>query len=142
MKKLTTTIAAALIMISSLSAFAANKSTPVKFVDSKHLVDVYLAAITSGTWAYADALYDKNFQYTNSTNAAQYSKSSYIKFLKENKGIKYDCTTSYEILDESGQACIAKATMKFKNFTRVDYITLNKSEEGWKVSKVLSTYPQ
>lgn len=73
--------------------------------------------------------------------ATTFQRSSIALFLKATKGLKYDCKTSYEILDEAGQTCIAKTTMKFDNFTRVDYITLSKSQDGWQVSKVLTTYP-
>ena len=64
-----------------------------------------------------------------------------LKFLKNTKGCKFDCHTKSQILDETGKSCVAKATMKFNHFTRVDYITLNKTIDGWKVSKVVSTYP-
>ncbi len=55
-------------------------------------------------------------------------------------GNKYDCKSSYEILSQDGKVCVAKATMAFDNFSRVDYITLNQGKDGWKVSKVETTY--
>jgi len=57
-------------------------------------------------------------------------KKEYIKYLKANKGNKYDCKSSYDILSHDGKVCAAKVTMAFDNFTRVDYITLNQGKDG------------
>src|SRR5690606_12133363 len=82
------------------------------------------------------------FEYRNVNNNDRAGKKEYIKFLKANKNRQYDCKSNYEILSQDGKVCIAKATMVFDNFTRVDYITLNQGKDGWKVSKVETTYPE
>ncbi|QBQ42878.1 hypothetical protein E2P86_17735 [Sphingobacterium psychroaquaticum] len=141
MKRTVTTLAAAFIMIASFSSFAAEKANPLKNLDSKNIVLSYVAAATSGNTTLNKHLFADDFAYSNTANGDNFSKKQYSAFLKATKGLKYDCKTSYEILDEAGQTCIAKTTMKFDNFTRVDYITLSKSQDGWQVSKVLTTYP-
>ncbi|QBQ42879.1 hypothetical protein E2P86_17740 [Sphingobacterium psychroaquaticum] len=141
MKRTVTTIAAAFIMIASFSSFAAEKANPLRNLDSKNIVLSYLEATTAGNVVWNKHLFAEDFTYSNVANGDNFSKKQYRAFLKATKGLKYDCTTTYEILDEAGQTCMAKATMKFDNFTRVDYITLSKSQEGWQVSKVLTTYP-
>ncbi|WP_437921521.1 nuclear transport factor 2 family protein [Sphingobacterium sp. LRF_L2] len=141
MKKTLTTIAAAFIMISSFSAFAAENANPLKNVESDKIVTTYLEATTLGTVELNKFLFADDFEYSNTANGDSFNKKQYTNFLKAHKGVKFDCETTYEILDQSGQACVAKATMKFANFTRVDYITLNQSAEGWKVSKVVTGYP-
>lgn len=143
MKRTITTIATAIIMIASFSSFAgaATKLNPLKDAESAKIVITYLEAITDGNTDLNNFLFAEDFEYKNG-NGHRFNKKKYIAFLQANKDLKYDCTTSYEILDQSGKACVAKATMKFDNFTRVDYITLNHSADGWKVHKVVTTYPQ
>ncbi|MFD1768669.1 nuclear transport factor 2 family protein [Sphingobacterium suaedae] len=141
MKKTLTSIATALIMITSFSSFAAEKTNPLKYVASNKIIETYLAATTFGSIDFNNFLFTTDFEYTNSANGDRFNKLQYTDFLKAHKGIRYDCTTSYEILDQTGKACMAKVTMKFNTFTRIDYITLNNTAEGWKVNKVATTYP-
>jgi hypothetical protein len=141
MRKTLKTIAAALIMVTSLSSFASEKANPLKDVESNMVIDTYLEAVTVGSIDLNKFLFAGDFEYRNVNNNDRVGKKEYIKFLEANKGTKYDCESSYEMLSQDGKVCMAKATMVFDNFTRVDYITLNQSKDGWKVSKVETTYP-
>lgn len=141
MKRTVYSIAAALIMLTSFSAFAAEKSSPTSLTNSKTLVHNYMAATTEGQSNFSKADLSDNFSYVNANNADQYGKKAYSRFIKKNKGLNYDCVSSYEILSETAEVCNAKVSMKFANFTRVDFITLEQSATGWKVAKVITTYP-
>lgn len=141
MKTTLSTIATAFLMILSLSSFTLPKVNPLKYMDTKAIVVTYIEATTLGSDMYNKYLLTEDFEYINTANQDSYNKKAYLKFLKANKGLKFDAKTNYQILDESGKTCIAKATSTFENFIRVDHITLNKTEEGWKVSKVVTTYP-
>ncbi|HLT88766.1 MAG TPA: hypothetical protein VKZ57_14340 [Sphingobacterium sp.] len=141
MKPTLKTIAAALIMLTSLSSFASEKANPLKDMKSDMILNTYLETVTVGSIDLNKFLFADDFQYRNLNNNDRAGKKEYIKFLKANKGAQYDCKSSYEILSQDGKVCVAKATMAFDNFTRVDYITLNQGKDGWKVSKVETTYP-
>ena len=141
MKKTLATIATALLMIVSLSSFASSAIDPLKNMNTKAFLMTYIEATTVGSDMYNAYLLADDFEYVNTANKDSSNKKAYLKFLKANKGLKFDSKTSHEILDETGKTCIAKATSTFENFTRVDYITLNKTVDGWKVSKVVTTYP-
>jgi hypothetical protein len=136
-----TTIATALILFASSMAFAAKKNSPTKNMNAMRTIATYLDATALGNAQFNEHLFATDFEYYNSANDNKHSKKDYTKFLKENKGLQYDCKTTYEILDESGSSCVAKATMEFANFTRVDHITLSSTKNGWQVSKVVTTYP-
>ncbi|MBD1426701.1 nuclear transport factor 2 family protein [Sphingobacterium arenae] len=142
MKTTLKTIAAALIMVTSLSSFASERPNPLKDVESSMILNTYLEAVTLGSIELNKFLFTDDFQYRNVNNNDRAGKKEYIKYLNANKGNKYDCKSSYQILSQDGKVCVAKATMTFDNFTRVDYITLNQSKDGWKVSKVETTYPE
>jgi len=141
MKTTLKTIAAALIMVTSLSSFASEKANPLKDVESSMILNTYLEAVTVGSIELNKFLFADDFQYRNVNNNDRAGKKEYIKYLKANKGMQYDCKSSYQILSQDGKVCVAKAIMAFDNFTRVDYITLNQGKDGWKVSKVETTYP-
>ncbi|SFT09211.1 nuclear transport factor 2 family protein [Sphingobacterium wenxiniae] len=141
MKTTWRTITAALIMVTSLSSFASEKANPLKNVESGMVIGSYVDAVTVGSIDLNKFLFADDFQYRNLSNNDCAGKKEYIKFLKANKGMQYNCESSYKILSQDGKVCVAKATMAFDNFTRVDYITLNQGKDGWKVSKVETTYP-
>ncbi|NQD71280.1 hypothetical protein HP439_11160 [Sphingobacterium shayense] len=140
MKKSIATIAAAIIMITSFSAFAIDKPNPAKNFTSSKIIASYVEVTTVGTVDLNNFLFADDFKYQNVANGHTFNKKEYAKFLDKNKGLQYNCETSYQILDENGKACFAKTTMKFKNFTRVDYLTLNHTGDGWKISEVVTSY--
>ncbi|GGH18761.1 hypothetical protein FAZ19_11375 [Sphingobacterium alkalisoli] len=135
-----TTIATTFLLISTFNSFAAEKANPLKNMNSKGIIAVYLDAAALGNTQYNEHLFAKDVECYNTVNDSKHNKKDYTKFLKENKGLQYDCKTTYQILDESGNSCIAKATMEFADFTRVDHITLCQTKDGWQVSKVVTTY--
>jgi len=135
------TIATALILFASSMAFGTDKNSPTKSMNAMRTIAMYLDATALGNAQFNEKLFAKDFEYYSTANDSKHSKKNYTKFLKENQGMQYDCKTTYEILDESGNSCIAKATMEFESFTRIDHITLCHTKDGWQVSKVVTTYP-
>lgn len=140
MKRTIATIATAVLMTLSFSSFANSNSNPLKEKDAKEILLTYVEATAVGTIDYNKFLFADDFEYTNTTTEEKFSKKQYLSFLKENKGLQYNCKSNYEILDRTGNTAVAKSTMKFDNFTRVDHITLTNSKDGWKVSKVVTSY--
>ena len=138
MKKTCTTIATALLMLVSFSSFAAN---PLKNAEARFVLSTYIDAVTLGTDAYSKYLLTDDFEYKNTANQDAHNRRAFLRFLKENKGYQSSAVTTHEILDLSGKSCVAKATMTFQDFTRVDHITLSNTKDGWKVSKIVTTYP-
>src|SRR5690606_6392768 len=113
MKKTLSTIAVAFFMIISLSSFAKTSSiNPLKNMDSKAILITYIEATTLGSDMYNKFLLTDDFEYVNTSNKGSYNKKAYLKFLKDNKGLKFNAETEYLILDETGNTCIAKADRK------------------------------
>ena len=140
MKRPIATIAVAIIMITSFNAFATNKGNPLITFKSAEIINTYIEVATLGSVEMNKFLFANDFEYQNAANGHTFNRKEYIKFLEKNEGLQYNCETSYKILDENAQACLAKTTMKFKNFTRIDYVTLNQTADGWKVSKIVTSY--
>lgn len=127
-------------VLSGLNAKASEKVNPLKDYNANKIALTYVEALTSGNINFNQHLFTTDFTYESSINNQVSSKRQYLDFLKANKGLIYDCQKTYEILDQVGKTSIAKATLKFENFTRVDYITMMQSADGWKVNKVVTTY--
>jgi hypothetical protein len=139
MKKITTILAAVLMTI-SLSSFANSSANPLREKNAKDILLTYVEATALGTSDFNNYLFTKDFQYENLANKDKFGKRKYVKFLDSNKGLNYNCNKSYEVLDVAGKTAIAKSTLVFENFTRVDHITLTQTKDGWKISKVVTSY--
>ncbi|WP_164126758.1 MULTISPECIES: nuclear transport factor 2 family protein [Sphingobacterium] len=140
MKKIIATIATVFILALSFNASAKTAFNPLKDVSALKIALTYVEAITIGNTEFNKYLFAPDFEYRVASTDQVHNRATYLKFLKGNKGLKYNCKTSYEILDQTGPTCMAKASMQFEKFTRIDYITLLQTPDGWKVSKVVTTY--
>ena len=140
MKKTFYTIATLFVVLTSMSSFAANRSNPLSVNSSKTVINAYMAASVLGDGQLSKDLLTNDFTFTSAANGTTHAKKAYSKFLKGTKGLKYNCTTRYEMLSENDNTALAKATMQFEGFTRVDMITLQASTEGWKIAKIVSDY--
>lgn len=136
MKKIISLLGLATMML----CFSFAKANPIKEFNTKKIISIYVEATNLGNSIYNAHLFADDFEYRDSNNNKT-DKKTYLKFLKQNENYIFNCDTAYEILDEYGKSCVAKVTMKFENFIRVEYVTLSKTEEGWKISKVITTYP-
>ncbi|MBE8723071.1 nuclear transport factor 2 family protein [Sphingobacterium pedocola] len=142
MKRIIFSITTALILISPFSSSAVEKANPLKNMNTTAIVAVYLNATALGNPEFSEQLFARDFEYyVAGLNVFKFNRKQYLKFLKQNTGLQFNCKTTSEILAENGDSCTAKTTMQFENFTRVDYITLCRKKDSWQVSKVVTTYP-
>lgn len=141
MKKIILTVVTLFTLAFSFNASAIEAFNPLKDVNAMKIALTYVEAITLGNTEFNKYLFTSDFEYRIAATDQVHNRATYLKYLKGNQGLKYNCETSYEILDQTGPTCMAKATMKFEKFTRVDYITLLQTQDGWKINKVVTTYP-
>lgn len=135
------TIAVLFIALVTTVFYAHADIKPYKELDSKEVIMKYVGASLLGHSDYTKYMFANDFTYSNTANSDVHGKKEYLKFLKDVKSLKLNCTQQLEVLDQMGNTAIGKVTMDFGHFSRVDYITLILSEEGWKISKVVTTYP-
>lgn len=140
MKTTIATLTAVLAFCTTMHASAHANDVPNERDHTTSVMASYSEATTAGKLDWNTLTFTEDFTYENVATGVKAGQKAYRKFLSENEGLQYDCQTSYAILDETNDVCIAKVTLAFANFTRVDYVTLNKSQ-GWSVSKVVTTYP-
>lgn len=133
---------AAIVTISSLG-FAVAKGNDVRVAKATNGVELYIDLLCAGDMESVDYLFDQQLTYEVSNNGkvTKYSRQQLIDHMKQGKGIQQDCRTNYAIVESCGDYALAKVEMKYDSFSRVDYVTLNRYGNEWKVSQVTSTYP-
>jgi hypothetical protein len=137
---MTNSFAAIIFVLASASVKAETKSTRLATADNS--VDLYIETITMGNLENADDLFSKQFiQNTNANGKViTHNKEQVISFIKGQKNVKQNCNTSYAVMEQSDDYAVAKVEMKYREFTKIDYVTLSKEGADWKVNQVVTTY--
>jgi len=147
MKTLVKTFAAAALIAVSTFTMAAEgpgaKATNanVNLSTADFALEHYVAVTTEGESAGVEQLFAEDFsQKIQTSNAQTHGRSAVVKSLKKQKGEKLNCEVSTDILEESADYMVAKVTLKFENFSKVDLVTLVREGNNWKVSKSINSY--
>ncbi|WP_447768336.1 nuclear transport factor 2 family protein [Sphingobacterium faecium] len=148
MKTLAKTFAAAAMIAVSTCTMAAGKpevSNPKKAVVNLSTADLaidhYVAVMTEGQAEGVEQLFTSDFsQKVHASNDQTNSRSEVISFLKKQKGEQLNCKTSTTIVEQSSDYMLAKVTMQFDGFTKIDLVTLVNDGGNWKVSQSINSY--
>ncbi|MGJ1322415.1 MULTISPECIES: nuclear transport factor 2 family protein [Sphingobacterium] len=148
MNTLTKTFAAAaLIAVSTFTMAAAkpagdnSKKATVNLSTADLAIDHYVAVMTEGQSAGVEQLFTSDFnQKVQVSEVKTNSRSAVISFLKKQKGEQLNCKTSTTIVQESADYMLAKVTMQFDGFTKIDLVTLVNDGGNWKVSQSINSY--
>ena len=148
MKTLAKTFAAAALITISTCTMAAgkpvgdnSKKATVNLSTSDLAIDHYVAVMTEGQSAGVEQLFTSDFnQKVHASTNRINSRSEVISFLKKQKGEQLNCKTSATIVEQSSDYMLAKVTMQFDGFTKIDLVTLVNDGGSWKVSQSINTY--
>lgn len=146
MKNLVKTFAiAGLLFASSVTAFAVDKDKDkLNTAVIENVVDAYINTTVKGNVEHVDDLFGKDFtqKFNTEYKQAPIARASYIKQLKSQKGITFNCDTDYQVVETAGKYTLAKVSLNFSNFKRTDYLTMIQDQDGWKITEVNSVYEQ
>ncbi len=133
---------AGLLFTASMSIYAKTPKDALNAALVENVVDAYINSTVKGNTAYINQLFDDNFVQRFQTNHKQapVSKAAYLKHLKSQEGITFNCDSDFEVIEKSNYYSIAKVTLNFDNFTRVDYVSLQLEDSGWKIKEVNSVF--
>ncbi|MEN5088555.1 nuclear transport factor 2 family protein [Sphingobacterium faecium] len=148
MKTLTKTFAAAALIALSIFTMAAakpagdnSKKATVNLSTADLAIDHYVAVMTEGQSAGVEQLFTSDFnQKVQVSEVKTNSRSAVISFLKKQKGEQLNCKTSTTIVQESADYMLAKVTMQFDGYTKIDLVTLVNDGGNWKVSQSINSY--
>lgn len=135
------TLAATLLTLVSLSAFAADGiKTEKPSIDNA--LNKYVNAVAKGKMEGFGDILDENMKLKviKAEKVVNYSKADLLKSLKSSENVVQNCTTSYEIEEINSSQAIVKVSMQYAGFTKINYINLDKAEAGWKITNISSSY--
>lgn len=69
-----------------------------------------------------------------------FNKKEIIKSMENLRGVQQNCTTNYNVVETFDKYVLFKVEMKYPNFSRFNYITLNLCSDGWKITNISSIF--
>lgn len=133
--------------VAVMTVGAASAKTIDKPVKEKttvnYAVDAYVKAVSLGQNAgLGEVLDNSNFKLTmvRGENTVTYNKTEFLDFMKTTEDVKQDCKVVVTPNEGSPDATVVKVSMEYKDFTRVNYVTLNNTSDGWKITSIYSVF--
>ena len=135
------TLAASLLTIVSLSAFAADgeKSEKLKI---NYTLNTFVDAMANGQMEDLGDILDDQMKFTvvRSEKVINYSKSQLLNSLKQSENVVQNCDTDYDVEKINSSQALVKVIMKYEGFTKINYINLDNTKTGWKIMNISSSY--
>jgi len=134
-------LAAALLIFLSVSAFANDDSKNQK-LQMDYALKTYIDAISNGNIKGLPEVLDSDvkFTITRGEQIVSYSKSEMLSSLKTTQNIQQNCVTDYTIIDQNPAQAVVKVTMKYAEFSKVNFVTMTNTTRGWKITNVSSSF--
>lgn len=131
------TLAAALLVTLSVSAFAVDGSKSEK-LEMNYALNTYIDAVTRGKIAPLDEVLDKDVKFTTTRGAKifNHSKTAMLNSLKESENVVYNCVTEFNIVESTPTMSLVKVIMKYDGFSKINYVSLANTSKGWKITNV------
>ena len=135
------TITAALLIAFSFSAFAADGTAKEKR-EMNYALKTYIEAVTEGKIADLPEVLDKDvkFSSTRGEKIVSHSKSEMLSALKVSENVKQNCAASYSVVEATPSFSVVKVTLKYDGFSRVSYLNLANTGNGWKITSVSTSF--
>jgi hypothetical protein len=137
MKTLKSIMLGLVLLIASVAAKADGKQTAVA-LSKDNVVDIYTNAAVHGKLDGLDKALAKDVQFNmyRGEKLFQLNKQDVLDSFKANENVEQTCKCTATTLEENSRNIVVKLDMKYDNYVRSNVITLSRSGDGWKITKV------
>lgn len=142
MKTLKNLTAAVLVALTvSASAFAADETASKKWTVND-AVSTYIGAVANGELGSIAEVLDKNVKFTSTrgSEVVNHNKAQVLELLKVGADVKQNCSTEVSVIGSTPTQQIVKVTMKYDGFSKIEYLNLSNTENGWKITSVSTSF--
>lgn len=135
----------AMMMGLALLVFCGAANAGVKFLHSPtkdEAVDTYVDAVTQGNLKGIDNAIDDDAQFNTlrGDHVKTLNKGELLDYLKANPNIDHNCKCTETVLQDTDDKYIKKVVMQYSDVTRTDVVTAERSGDGWKITKVETSF--
>jgi hypothetical protein len=139
MKTLKTTLIALLL---TLTCNLTKADTPTEKLTMRYAISAYVDAFAHGRFTGLAEVIDDSakFSHTRGQQVISFSKNQILEGLKSQQNVEQNCTTTARIVENTPKLVVYKVQMKYQNFSRINYVTMADTGNGWKITNVSSTF--
>lgn len=139
MKTLKTILIALLLTVTYNFAKA---DTPHEKLTMNYAISTYIDAFAHGKSAGLAGIIDDNakFSHNRGEKVISFSKNQILESLVNGQNVEQNCTTTTKIVENTTRFVVYKVQMKYQNFSRVNYVTMTDTGNGWKITNVSSVF--
>jgi len=126
-----------------LIGVAANASTkPSQQLTKDYAINVYVDAMTHGKLDGLNKVLDESAEFSmlRGNTVLNFSRKEMLDYFQSNKNLEQPCTTTTSIVEDHANVEVIKVDMKFNGFVRSNLVTISDTGDGWKITKVYSTF--
>src|SRR5690606_37600487 len=140
------TLTNALLMLSALVCLTVTaNANSLDEKNKKGTVDYtlnkYIEATTQGQSEDFHQYLDETFKIgiNHGRKANRYSKQQFMKDLKDQKNVVLDCKSTFTVVEQSDNCALARIVMKYPTFTKINYVNMCNTSDGWKITDISNT---
>jgi len=106
------------------------------------VVDTYMNAVVRGDMNGIAAAIDDDAQFytMHSDRVTEQNKGQVLAYMKANPAVSQDCNCTGTVLRDEDDVYVKKMDVKYEGVTRTDVITAQRSGDGWKITKVETSF--
>lgn len=131
-------------IIITATTLLANANTQFKNENGSldYTIEAYLEMVNLGNVKnYASVLADDvKFNTTRNGKLISHGKTEELNHIRRVGIIKQNCKTECQTINSDDSFCVIKVKMIYENFTKENFISLSKTENGWKITNVTSVF--
>ncbi len=107
-----------------------------------YAITTYVNASTHGkTSGLANIIDDSaKFSHNRGEKIISFNKNQILESLANQENIEQNCTTTTKVVENNASLVVYKVQMKYQNFSRINYVTMTDTGNGWKVTNVSSVF--
>jgi hypothetical protein len=140
MKTFKKMILALVILLTAGAAYSATPSTHAPTKDD--VINTYLNAVIHGKVAGVEDVIDDDAQFNmlRGSNVNTLNKRQILAALKSSENIEQNCQCTKTVIQDMDDINTVKVEMKYADYIRTDVITAQQGGNGWKITKVDTSF--
>ncbi len=141
MKTLKTTLIALFITL-TYNVSKASIPTINERLTMHYAITTYVNAFAHGkTSGLADIIDDNaKFSHNRGEKIISFNKTQILESFANQENTEQNCTTTAKIVENNASLVVYKVQMKYQNFSRINYVTMTDTGNGWKITNVTSVF--
>lgn len=108
----------------------------------RNVVNLFIDAFAHGQFDEFDAILDRNSKLTirKGDSVKSYTKTEILRMLAPFKNVDQNCVTTASMLEDLPGQVMVKVDMRYKNFSRINYISIAQGKNGWNITNISSMF--